>query len=142
MLNQFQKFIKYILRPQAEIVKNNLVTELECAVFESYYVQKKSKSDVQKELNIGRKKLDKMLSIVRQKILLMPEFKFKLKVEEMTEEQIEEKCIKLGKSQEYIQFCKLAFVQGLKKKEIADIMFLDIETVKKYKSIRRKELEN
>ena len=57
------------------------------------------------------------------------------------EARLIERCKKLGKSQEYIKFCVLAFCKKFTKKQIADIMCIDVETVRKYKSIRRKELE-
>ena len=105
-------------------------------------MQKKRRKEIEKELNISRYKLESNLEIIREKLMKIPEFDCKFRVDEATEKQIRSKCRRLGKSKEYEDFCVLAFCKKLKKKDIADIMCIDIETVRKYKSIRRKELEN
>lgn len=57
------------------------------------------------------------------------------------EDEIRARCLELGKNDEYANFVILAFRSGLRQKEIAAKTGLTVETVRKYKRIRRKELE-
>lgn len=141
MIKQFNNFIENLIKPECDLVLENLLSSLQKRIFMLYYVEKISKSEIQKQLNISKYKLDKNLENIREKIYKIKAFNFKFSCDDTTEKRLVERCKRLGKSEEYIQFCVLAFIKKLKKREIADIMCLDIETVRKYKSIRRKELE-
>ena len=141
MIKQFNNFIENLIKPECDLVLENLLSSLQKRIFMLYYVEKISKSEIQKQLNISKYKLDKNLENIREKIYKIKAFNFKFSCDDTTEKRLVERCKRLGKSEEYIQFCVLAFIKKLKKGEIADIMCLDIETVRKYKSIRRKELE-
>ena len=142
MISQIENFLKFMLKRERDLVLDNLVNDLEKKVFELKYAQKMSKNQIRKELKIGANKLDKVLSDLNNKIMRIPELGFKFNINEASEEMIIDRCKRLNKPDDYIQFCVLAFCKKLKKKEIADIMCIDVETVRKYKSIRKKELEN
>jgi len=58
-----------------------------------------------------------------------------------TEEEMRERCTRLGKSKEYADFCVAAFVHKTRRKEIALEMGLSENTIKEYKRKRRNELE-
>ena len=100
------------------------------------------KKYIEKKLKISSYKLDKTLEIIRKKISKMPEFDCKFRVDDTTEYRLRDRCHKLGKSREYEEFCVMKFIKRLKNREIADIMCLDVETIKKYARIRKKELES
>lgn len=141
MIKQINKLVKTFIKSEQDLVLENLISDLQKQIFLMFYMQKMKRKDIEKELKISRYKLETNLEIIRQKILKIPEFDCKFNLEEASEKQIRNRCQRLGKSKEYEDFCVLAFYKKLKKKEIADIMCIDIETVRKYKSIRRKELE-
>ena len=141
MIKQFNNFIENLIKPEYDLVLENLLSDLQKNIFTLYYVEKLSKSDIEKQLKISKYKLDKNLENIREKIYKIKAFNFKFSCEDTTEKRLIERCKRLGKSEDYIQFCILAFIKKLKKREIADIMCIDIETVRKYKSQRRKELE-
>ena len=141
MIKQFNNFIENLIKPEYDLVLENLLSDLQKNIFTLYYVKKVSKIDIQKELKISKYKLDKNLENIREKIYKIKAFNFKFSCDDTTEKRLIERCKRLGKSEDYIQFCILAFIKKLKKREIADIMCIDIETVRKYKSQRRKELE-
>ena len=130
-----------MLKRERNLVLDNLVNDLEKKIFEMKYVQKMSKNQIRKELKIGGNKLDRILNELTEKIISIPELGFKFDVYEVSEEKLINKCKELNKSDDYIKFCILAFNQRLKNEEIADIMCIDIETVRKYKIYRKKELE-
>lgn len=142
MIKQINRLVKTFIKSEQDLVLDNLISDLQKQIFLMFYMQKMKRKDIEKQLKISRYKLETNLEIIRQKILKIPEFDCKFKVEEASEKQIRNRCQRLGKSKEYEDFCVLAFYKKLKKKDIADIMCIDIETVRKYKSIRRKELEN
>lgn len=141
MIKQFNNFIENLIKPEYDLVLENLLSDLQKNIFTLYYVKKVSKIDIQKELKISKYKLDKNLENIREKIYKIKAFNFKFSCDDTTEKRLIERYKRLGKSEDYIQFCILAFIKKLKKREIADIMCIDIETVRKYKSQRRKELE-
>ena len=130
-----------MLKREKNLVLDNLVNDLEKKIFEMKYVQKMSKNQIRKELKMGSNKLDRILNELTEKIMSIPELGFKFKVYEVSEEKLVNKCKELNKSDDYIKFCTLAFTQRLKNEQIADIMCIDTETVRKYKLYRKKELE-
>lgn len=141
MIKRINNIIKNLIKPEYDLILENLISEQQKRIFHLFYIDKMSRNDIQKELNISRYNLETNLEIIRKKISKIPQFDCKFRVDETNEARLIERCKKLGKSQEYIKFCVLAFCKKFTKKQIADIMCLDIETVRKYKSIRRKELE-
>lgn len=141
MIKQFNNFIKTMVKDDYDLVLENLLSDLQKEIFTLFYVQKLCKKDIENKLKISRYKLDNNLENIRQKIFKIKAFNFKFDLDNVSEKRLRERCRKLGKSKEYEDFCVLAFIKKLKKREIADIMCIDIETVKKYKSARRKELE-
>lgn len=141
MIKQFNNFIQTMLKDECDLILENLLSDLQKNIFKLYYVEKLCKSDIEKQLKISRYKLDKNLENIREKIYRIKAFNFKFSCYDTTEKRLVERCKKLRKSDDYIRFCILAFIKKLKNNEIADIMCLDIETVRKYKIIRKKELE-
>ena len=59
-----------------------------------------------------------------------------------TEEQIRKKCLGLNKSENYINFTIDAFVNKMSDNELCGKYFYTDRTVKEYKRLRRRELEN
>jgi len=64
------------------------------------------------------------------------------KCDTATETEMLDRCRELGKSAEYARFCVMAFVEKRRRKDIASAMYLAESTVKEYKRLRRRELEN
>ena len=130
-----------LIKSEYNLVLDNLVNDMEIKMFQLVFVQKMSKKDTQNVLNLSRRKFEAIYNSLVAKVYKIKELGLKYNVYDMSEDEIKSRCKLMNKSDEYVKFCILAFVKKLKKKEIADIMCLDIETVRKYKSIRRKELE-
>lgn len=140
MIKKINEIINKLIKPEYDLILDNLISEKQKQIFNMFYIEKMPKKYIEKTLNLSKYSLEKNLENIREKIQKIPEFNCSFNCEEVSEAKLIEKCKRLGKSEEYIKFCILAFHKKLKKKDIADIMCIDIETVRKYKSIRRKEL--
>ena len=62
--------------------------------------------------------------------------------ETATEEEMRKRCRELGKGEEYADFCVDAFVKKIRRKAQAEKIGVEENTVKYYRNIRRKELED
>lgn len=142
MINQFDYKMKYLLKKDVDIINSNLVNGLDKEVFNLYYVEKLSKLQIRKKLKLGQEKLDNILEELTDKIILIPEMGLKFDVYTASKTRLVARCALLGKSDDYIRFCIYAYHDKLTKREIADKMCLDIDTVRKYRTDRRKELES
>ena len=58
MIKQFNNFIENLIKPECDLVLENLLSSLQKRIFMLYYVEKISKSEIQKQLNISKYKLD------------------------------------------------------------------------------------
>lgn len=142
MIKQVNRITETMTKTEYEAILDNLLIDFHKQVFTLFYVEKMLKKDIEKKLKISSYKLDKTLEIIRKKISKMPQFDCKFRVDDTTEYRLRDRCHKLGKSREYEEFCVMKFIKRLKNREIADIMCLDVETIKKYARIRKKELES
>ena len=141
MIKRLNSIIKSLIKPEVDLILENLMSDLQKQIFTLFYVQKIPKKDIQKMLNISKYSLENNLVIIREKIGKIPQFNCSFKCDDASEARLRERCRKLGKNKEYTEFCVLAFVKKYTKKQLAQHFYIDIETVRKYKSIRRKELE-
>jgi len=144
MLKEINNYFKTILRTEfEEISAEMLLTDKEKEMLRLRYVAKLDYKLIADILTIREKDVKNRLIIIRKKLAKLPIFnKGKFVADTATEYAIKDKCRKLGKSKEYTDFCIDAFVHKLSRKEMAQKYCLEPDTIKKYKSIRRKELEN
>lgn len=143
-LKEINQFFKTIIKSEyEEICEEILLSEEEEDIFHLKYIDKKGNNEIAKILDKTPSYIDNRLVNIRKKLLKLPIFnKPKFSCDTATEYQIKEKCRKLGKSKEYVDFCIDAFVVKLTRKEMANKYMLEPNTIKQYKRIRRKELEN
>ena len=112
----------------AELMPNDKI------LFDEKYLNGKSN----KELNLTNKKLKDFRERVIKAIKLIKTNK----LEGISQSLLIYRCKKLGLDKNKIDFAIDCFINGLNRKEMADKYCLEPETIKKYKSNLRKELEN
>lgn len=143
MLKEINNYFKTILRSEfEEISAEMLLTDAEKEMLRLRYVVKLDYQLIADILTMREKDVKNRLVIIRKKLAKLPIFtKEKFVADTATEYAIRERCRKLGKSKEYTEFCIDAFVLKMTRKQMAQKYHLEPDTIKKYKSNRRKELE-
>ena len=101
------------------------------------FVEKYINGKTNKQLNLSSKKSKELNYRLIKAIKLIQSNK----LEGISETLLRYKCKKLGKNQHEIQFAIDCFVNNLTRKEMAKKYFLAEETIKKYKSNLRKQLQ-
>lgn len=138
-LNTF--FRVMVKREFEEITADLLLNDFQKTIFRLKYVDKLSNDDIANALNIRLSKVNNELFIIRQKLSKLPIFtKEKFNPDTASEYAMRERCRKLAKSKDYADFCVDAFVYKLSNKNLAQKYGYSFETAKKYKTLRRKEL--
>lgn len=131
-----------LMKTENDLVLDNLINEIEIDVFKLHFVQKMSKIETQNELKLSRRKFDKIYNSLVAKVYKIKELGLKNNVYEMPKAEIIRRCNELEYSEFKTKFCIYAYYEKLTKREIADKMCLDIDTVRKYRTDYRKELES
>lgn len=136
--------IKYMLRSEYNQLINELfLDETDKNIFNFKFIQGKSKKEISNLIGLSYFKTLNRLTIIEEKLNKIAKIKSSLfSCDNASEFDIKYRCNKLQKSKEYTNFCVDCFVNKFKNKELANKYFIEIETVKKYKRIRRQELEN
>lgn len=138
-LNTF--FRVMVKREFEEITADLLLNDFQKTIFRLKYVDKLANDDIANALNIRLSKVNNELFTIRQKLSKLPIFtKEKFNPDTASEYAMRERCRKLSKSKDYADFCVDAFVYKLSNKNLAQKYGYSFETVKKYKTLRRKEL--
>lgn len=138
-LNTF--FRVMVKREFEEITADLLLNDFQKTIFRLKYVDKLANDDIANALNIRLSKVNNELFTIRQKLSKLPIFtKEKFNPDTSSEYAMRDKCRKLGKSKDYADFCVDAFVYKLSNKNLAEKYGYSFETIKKYKTLRRKEL--
>lgn len=138
-------FFRTALKSEVDKTQDELIlSDFETEVFNLKYRNKMNGLEIAKTLGVSRRKVDKTLYTIRRMIYKLDIIKspnVKFDVATSSEREIRDRCLLLGKSDEYADFCVLAFRSGLTRKEIAERLHLSEHTVKKYKRDRKRELE-
>lgn len=124
-------YAKRMLKSDYDLICQELLPK-DVYLFTEKYLNGKS----DKELNL-KPRDSKILKEKLTKIIISYK---KQSLDNISETQIRYRCHKLGKSKEYTDFCVDAFVYKLSNKELAQKYYLEVETVKHYKVLRKKEL--
>lgn len=132
-----------VKREFEEITADLLLNDFQKTIFRLKYVDKLANDDIANALNIKLSKVNNELFIIRQKLSKLPIFtKEKFNPDTASEYAMRERCRKLGFSKFITDFCVLAFVEKLPNKELANKYNYSVATVKRYKALRRRELNN
>lgn len=142
MIKQVNKIVNTMIKSEYELILDNLIIDLQKEIFTLFYVEKLSKKDIENKLKISNYTLSKNLEIIREKISKMPEFDCKFRCDDTTEYRLRDRCRKLGKSDDYEEFCVMAFIKKVSKSELAERFNIDEDTVRKYIKLRKRELES
>lgn len=124
-----------------QLSEDLLLSDEDQIIFRLRYVDKMTSLDIANALNRKENYINKKLFILRQKLSKHPIFNKKaFNVDIATEIELKDRCRHLSYSSEKTQFCVDAFVYKLSNKNLAEKYNYTLETVKKYKTLRRKEL--
>ena len=74
MIKRINNIIKNLIKPEYDLILENLISEQQKRIFHLFYIDKMSRNDIQKELNISRYNLETNLEIIRKKISKIPQF--------------------------------------------------------------------
>lgn len=142
-IKEINKFFKTIIRSEYDEVCDDLcLSQEELILFNLKYIEKLSNIEIAEHIGKTPSFVQKRLFYIRQKLLKLPQFnKKKFSCNTATESEIRKRCIRLGKSKEYADFCVDAFVYKLSRKEMAKKYILGVNTIKQYKMQRKLELE-
>lgn len=142
LIKQINDFFNTIIKREFEEVSADmLLNDEEQEMLRLRYIVGLKNYEIVNVLGCSQHKVDKTLVNIRKKLAKLPSFKKeKFDLSKATEEDIKHRCKQLNKSLEYAYFCIDAFVNKLTRKQMAQKYHLEPDTIKKYKSIRRKEL--
>lgn len=143
IIQEINKFFKIIIRSEFEEICDDLcLSKEELKIFNLKYIEKKTNIEIAEHIGKTSSFVQKRLFYIRQKLLKLPQFnKKKFSCNTATESEIRKRCVRLGKSKEYADFCVDAFVYKLSRKEMAKKYILGVNTIKQYKMQRKFELE-
>lgn len=126
-----KEYAKRMLKSDYDLICQELLPK-DIRLFTEKYLNGKT----DKELNLKQKDS----KILKEKLI---EIILKIKsnsLNNISETQLRYRCRKLNKSKDYTDFCIDAFIHRLSNKELAKKYYIEIETVKHYKVLRKKEL--
>lgn len=143
-LRRINEYFQLILKSEfEELTAELMLSDIEKDIFRLRYVDKMNSEDIADALNIKHNEVKNKLFIMRKKLSKLPIFSGQeFNPDTASEYAMRDKCRKLSKSKDYADFCVDAFCLKLSNKNLAEKYNYTLETVKKYKTIKRKELSN
>lgn len=144
IIKEINKFFRTIIRSEYnEICEDLCLSEEELLIFNLKYIEKKTNIEIAEHIGKTSSFVQKRLFFVRKKLMKLPQFtKKRFDCNTATESELRRRCIRLGKSKEYTDFCVDAFVNKLSRKEMSRKYLLGVNTIKQYKMNRKTELES
>ena len=141
-LRRINEYFQLILKSEfEELTAELMLSDIEKDIFRLRYVDKMNSEDIADALNIKHNEVKNKLFIMRKKLSKLPIFSGQeFNPDTASEYAMRDKCRKLGKSKDYADFCVDAFCLKLSNKNLAEKYNYTLETVKKYKTLKRKEL--
>jgi hypothetical protein len=130
---EIKEYTKIMIKSDYDLLMNELMP-YDREIFTEKYINCKTN----KELNLTSKKLNDF----RERIIKAIKLIKANKLEGISQSLLIYRCKKLGLDKNKIDFAIDCFINKLTRKEMADKYYLDPESVKKYKSNLRKQLEN
>jgi hypothetical protein len=130
---EIKEYTKTMIKSDYDLLMNELMP-YDREIFTEKYINGKTN----KELNLTSKKLNNFRERVIKAIKLIKTNK----LEGISQSLLIYRCKKLGLDKNKIDFAIDCFINGLNRKEMADKYCLEPETIKKYRSNLRKQLEN
>lgn len=142
-LDKITKFFNKLLKPEFNEVNNKVcLNDTDEVIVKLLFLENYTVEDIAQALHKPISYINLRLSYLALRLEKLPQFQEGFNVNIATEEQVKERCRKLGKKPEYTKFCIDAFVNKLSRKELAEKYCIEPETVKSYKRKRKKDLEN
>ena len=144
MTDDLTKDLKYMLKTEYnQLIDDLMLDDTTKQIFDLKFLQGKNKKEISTSLNLSISKVSDRLDIIKVKLEKIAKIKSSLfSLDNAVEFDVVYRCKKLGKSIEYRNFCIDAFIKKLKNKELAEKYYISIDTVKRYKRDRRRELES
>ena len=145
MTDDLTKDLKYMLKTEYnQLIDDLMLDDTSKKIFDLKFLEGKTKKEISTSIGLSMSRISERLDIIKVKLEKIAKIKSSLfSLDNAVEFDIIYRCKKLGgKSIEYRNFCIDAFIKKLKNKELADKYYISIDTVKKYKRDRRRELEN
>lgn len=141
-ISELNTFFRVMVKHEfEEITADLLLNDFQKTIFRLKYVDKLANDDIANALNIRLSKVNNELFIIRQKLSKLPIFtKEKFNPDTASEYAMRDKCRKMSYSKLMTDFCVDAFVEKLSNKELANKYNYSLSTAKKYKTLKRKEL--
>lgn len=141
-LSELNAYFRVMVKREfEEITADLLLNDFQKTIFKLKYVDKLGNEDIANALNIKLSKVNNELFILRQKLSKLPIFqKQPFDADTSTEYAMRERCRQLGFSKFVTDFCVVAFVEKLSNKKLAEKYNYSLSTVKGYKTLRRKQL--
>ena len=144
MTDDIKNDIKYMLKSEYnQLIDDLMLDDISKKIFDLKFLEGKTKKEISTSIGLSMSRISERLDIIKVKLEKIAKIKSSLfSLDNAVEFDIIYRCKKLEKSIEYRNFCIDAFIKKLKNKELADKYCLTIDTIKKYKRDRRRELEN
>ena len=144
MTDDIKNDIKYMLKSEYnQLIDDLMLDDISKKIFDLKFLEGKTKKEISTSIGLSMSRISERLDIIKVKLEKIAKIKSSLfSLDNAVEFDIIYRCKKLEKSIEYRNFCIDAFIKKLKNKELAEKYYISIDTVKKYKRDRRRELEN
>lgn len=141
-ISEMNTYFRCLIRTEYEQLKSDLLlNDFQETIFRLKYIDRMGSDDIANALNIRLSKVNNELFIIRQKLSKLPIFtKEKFNPDTASEYAMRDKCRKMSYSKFMTDFCVDAFVEKLSNKELANKYNYSLSTAKKYKTLKRKEL--
>lgn len=141
-ISEINTYFRCLIRTEYEQLKSDLLlNDFQETIFRLKYIDRMGSDDIANALNIRLSKVNNELFIIRQKLSKLPIFtKEKFNSDTASEYAMRDKCRKCGFSAFMTNFCVDAFCIRLSNKELSNKYNYSLATVKKYKTLKRKEL--
>ena len=124
-------YVKKMLKIDYDLICQELLPA-DIVLFTEKYINGKSNADL--------KMSEKDSKILDEKLVKIISSHIRNSIDNLSKTQLEYRCKRLNKSKEYTNFCIDAFIKKLKNKELAEKYVIELDTVRHYKFLRKKEL--